>query len=130
LPSTYARWSEYRHLTRILRERDRVFQAVPSPTRPLSSLLFFVESTGIVRKRLKTTMISMMDLRASRAVRHFTSAMARVFNVFFEEFGAGAAALHLAEHARRAELLRDPEYRARFRKDWTDKFNPKFFHRD
>ncbi len=155
LPSTFARWSEYRHLTRILREKGRVFQAVPSPTRPLSSLLFFIESTGIVRKRLKTTMISMMDLRASRTVRHFTSAMARIFNacfdadfrwqalpevfdlwadgidlVVFEEFGAGAAALHLAEHARRAELLRDPEYRARFRKDWTDKYNPKFFHRD
>jgi N-acyl-D-aspartate/D-glutamate deacylase len=152
LPSTYARWSEYRHLTRILRERGRILQAVPSPTKPLSSLLFFVESAGIVRKRLKTTMISMMDLRASRLVRHFTSAIARLFNacfdadfrwqalpelfdlwadgldlVVFEEF---AAALHLAEHARRTELLRDPDFRVRFRRDWTDKYLPKFFHRD
>jgi N-acyl-D-aspartate/D-glutamate deacylase len=96
-----------------------------------------------------------MDLRASRMVRHFTSAMARIFNAFldadfrwqalpelfdlwadgldlvvFEEFGAGAAALHLAAQQERAALLRDSEYRARFRKDWTDKFNPKFFHRD
>ena len=155
LPSTYAHWSEYRHLTRILRERGRILQAVPSPTRPLSSLLFFIESAGIVRKRLKTTLISMMDLRASRIVRHFTSAMARLFNacfdadfrwqalpelfdlwadgldlVVFEEFGAGAAALHLADYSKRTELLRDPEYRDRFRRDWTDKYMPKFFHRD
>jgi len=155
LPSTYARWSEYRRLTRVLRERDRILQGVPSPTRPLSSLLFFVESAGIVRKRLKTTLISLMDLRASRTVRHFTMVMARLFNacfdadfrwqalpelfdlwadgidlVVFEEFGAGAAALHLAEHARRVDLLRDPEFRARFRRDWTDKYSPKFFHRD
>jgi N-acyl-D-aspartate/D-glutamate deacylase len=155
LPSTYARWSEYRRLTRILRERDRIFQAVPSPTRPLSSLLFFIESAGIVRKRLKTTMISMMDLRASRLVRHFTAGMARLFNacfdadfrwqalpelfdlwadgldlVVFEEFGAGAAALHLADQRERIALLRDPDYRARFRRDWTNKYLPKFFHRD
>jgi N-acyl-D-aspartate/D-glutamate deacylase len=155
LPSTFAKWSEYRRLTRILRERGRILQGVPSPTRPLSSLLFFIESTGIVRKRLKTTLISMMDLRASRTVRHFTTALARIFNacfdadfrwqalpelfdlwadgidlVVFEEFGAGAAALHLAEHARRATLLREPEFRASFRKDWTDRYAPKFFHRD
>jgi N-acyl-D-aspartate/D-glutamate deacylase len=123
--------------------------------RPLSSLLFFVESAGIVRKRLKTTMISMMDLRANRGIRHFTSGIARLFNscldadfrwqalpevfdlwadgldlVVFEEFGAGAAALHFAEHAQRVELLREPEYRARFRREWTDKYLPKFFHRD
>ena len=155
LPSTYAHWSEYRRLTRILRERNRILQGVPSPTRPLSSLLFFVESAGIVRKRLKTTLISMMDLRANRMVRHFTSGLARLFNacfdadfrwqalpevfdlwadgldlVVFEEFGAGAAALHLAEHVQRTELLKDPEYRARFRRQWTDKYSPKFFHRD
>ncbi len=155
LPSTYAKWSEYRRLTRILRERDRILQGVPSPTRPLSSLLFFFESAGIVRKKLKTTLISLMDLRAMRATRVFTTILARLFNacfdadfrwqalpevfdlwadgldlVVFEEFGAGAAALHFAEHAQRVELFKDPEYRARFRKEWTDKINPKFFHRD
>lgn len=155
LPSTYAKWSEYRRLTKILRARDRILQGVPSPTRPLSSLMFFIESTGIVRKRLKTTLISMMDLRATRATRVLTSILARTFNamfdadfrwqalpevfdlwadgldlVVFEEFGAGAAALHFAEHEERVGLLRDPEYRARFRREWTDKYLPKFFHRD
>ncbi len=155
LPSTFAKWSEYRRLTKILRARDRILQGVPSPTRPLSSLLFFIESSGIVRKRLKTTLISMMDLRAMRSTRVLTTIMARAFNalfdadfrwqalpevfdlwadgldlVVFEEFGAGAAALHFAEHRDRVALLRDPEYRARFRKEWTDKYLPKFFHRD
>jgi N-acyl-D-aspartate/D-glutamate deacylase len=50
--------------------------------------------------------------------------------VVFAEFGAGAAALHLQDPADRARLLRDPVYRARFRKEWTSKLLPKAFHRD
>ena len=31
LPSTYATWSEYRRLNRILRRRGRVLQSAPNP---------------------------------------------------------------------------------------------------
>ena len=50
--------------------------------------------------------------------------------VIFEEFGSGAAALHLQEKIARDDLLRDPAYRARFRKDYESKYGPRVWHRD
>jgi N-acyl-D-aspartate/D-glutamate deacylase len=50
--------------------------------------------------------------------------------VIFEEFGAGASALHLQEKLARDELMRDPAYRARFRKDYESKYGPRVWHRD
>lgn len=155
LPSTYARWSEYRRLTRLLRERGRVFQGVPDISTKVNVALFLLESMGLWRKALKTSVISMMDTRASRGIHHLASFLSRTANrlfgadfrwqalpevfdlwadgidlVVFEEFGAGAAALHVQDEASRAELLKDPEYRARFRRQWTNRFLPRAFHRD
>jgi len=155
LPSTYARWSEYRRLTRLLRERGRVFQGVPNISTKVNVLLFLLESMGLWRKTLKTTVISMMDPRASRGIHRLIGVLSQVANrllgadfrwqalpevfdlwadgidlVVFEEFGAGAAALHLQDAARRAELLNDPAYRSTFRSQWTNKFLPRAFHRD
>lgn len=155
LPSTYARWSEYSRLCRVLRERGRVFQGVPDASAKVNVLLFILESMGLGRKPLKTTVISLMDLRADRLLYRLAGVGARLANtllgadfrlqalpevfdlwadgmdlVVFEEFGAGAAALHLQDPADRARLLRDPVYRARFRKEWTSKLLPKAFHRD
>ena len=42
--------------------------------------------------------------------------------VVFEEFGAGAAALHLRDELERNELLRDESYRREFRKQYESKF--------
>jgi N-acyl-D-aspartate/D-glutamate deacylase len=155
LPSTYARWSEYRRLTRHLRARGRIFQGVPDVTTKVNALLFLLESMGIGRPRLRTTIISLMDIRANRSIWRVVGAIARFCNRFlrsdfrlqalpevfdlwadgmdlvvFEEFGAGTDALHLADLQARAELLRDPAYRAKFRKQWTSRFLPRAFHRD
>jgi N-acyl-D-aspartate/D-glutamate deacylase len=155
LPSTYARWSEYRRLTRLLRERGRVFQGVPNISTKVNVLLFLLESMGLGRRALKTSVISMMDARASRGIHRTIGVLSRVANrllgadfrwqalpevfdlwadgidlVVFEEFGAGTAALHLQDAASRAELLNDPAYRARFRRQWTNRFLPRAFHRD
>ncbi|WP_426750341.1 N-acyl-D-amino-acid deacylase family protein [Myxococcus sp. Y35] len=155
LPSTYARWSEYRRLTRLLRERGRVFQGVPNISTKVNVLLFFLESIGLFRPTLKTTVISMMDPRASRGIHRLIGMLSQVANrllgadfrwqalpevfdlwaegidlVVFEEFGSGAAALHLQDAASRAGLLRDPAYRERFRREWTNRFLPRAFHRD
>lgn len=155
LPSTFARWSEFRRLTRVLRARDRIFQAVPNVAAPASTVLFFLESVGLLRKRLKTTLVSMMDLRSGRWLRHLASALSRTFNllfdadfkwqalpepfdlwadgidlVVFEEFGAGAAALHLQRHQERVALFEEPTFREAFKRQWTDRFRPRAFHRD
>lgn len=50
--------------------------------------------------------------------------------VVFEEFGAGAAALHLRDELERSELLRDESYRREFRKQYESKFGVRVWHRD
>ena len=154
LPSTFARWSEHRRLLREVRARERVFQGVPNVSTKWNVLLFMLESLPLLRKPLKTTVISMMDLRGQRGIHRVVGLLSRVLNgllgadfrwqalpepfdlwadgidlVVFEEFGAGAAALHLRDHADRARLLSDPKYRAWFRRQWTSALLPKVFHR-
>jgi len=155
LPSTFARWSEYRRLLRDVRARGRVFQGVPNVSTKINVALFMLESLPLFRRPLKTTVISMMDLRGQRGIHRVIGGLSRFINrvlgadfrwqalpepfdlwadgidlVVFEEFGAGAAALHVADDARRAALLRDPKYRAWFRKQWRSKLLPKVFHRN
>jgi N-acyl-D-aspartate/D-glutamate deacylase len=50
--------------------------------------------------------------------------------VVFEEFGAGAAALHLRDEVARNELLRDESYRREFRKQYESKFGVRVWQRD
>ncbi|MDP6943509.1 MAG: amidohydrolase family protein [Myxococcota bacterium] len=155
LPSYFARWSEYRRLTRILRRRDRVFQGVPNITTKVNVLLFMLESVGLFRKSLRTTVIALMDIIADRKVYRVIPAITRFFNrllradfrfqalpnvfdvwsdgmqlVVFEEFGAGTEAINHADLTERAELLADPAYRRRFRKQWTNFLLPRVYHRD
>jgi len=155
LPSYFAPWSEYRRFTRILRARDRVFQGVPNVTTKVNVLLFLAESVGLFRKPLRTTVISLMDIIADRTVVKIIPVLSRLFNrvfradfrfqalpnlfdvwsdgmqlVIFEEFGAGTEAINHVDLEERAQLLRDPDYRRRFRKQWTNFLLPKVYHRD
>ncbi len=155
LPGTFARWSELRALARVLRRRGRVFQGVPNLVTKLNVLLFLWESVGLWRPRLRTTVISWMDVVADRTVMPLIGTLLAVFRgvlgaefrfqalpqpfevradgmdlVIFEEFGAGAEALHLADLGQRAALLRDPDYRARFLRQWRNIFSPRIYHRD
>ncbi len=154
MPSVFARWSEYGALAKILRRRGKVLQGVPDLTTKVNVLLFFLISAGIFRRALKTTIISLMDVKSDRIAFRLAGALARFFNRFlradfrmqalpevfdlwadgidlvvFEEFGAGTAALHLQDSVKRAELLRDPAYRERFKKEWRSRFMPRAFHR-
>ncbi|EPG65112.1 N-acyl-D-amino-acid deacylase family protein [Leptospira wolffii] len=155
LPSTYAKWSEISRLNRIVREKGRVFQGVPNVSTKYNVLLFFKESVGVFRKKLKTTIISLMDPRSNRGIYRLVAILTRIVNtilggdvrlqavpavfdlyadgvdvVVFEEFGAGTAAIHLADLAERRKLLLDKGYRKWFRRQWTNWFLPRVFHRD
>lgn len=156
LPSTFSSWREYRRLLKPVRERGLVFQGVPNVSTKVNIVLFLLESAGFfVRKALKTTVISMMDAPGQRFLRTLQGWMSRAVNVLFggnfrwqalpekfdlwadgidlvvfEEFGAGAAALHLADEAERARLLADDAYRAWFRKQWKSRWLPRIFHRN
>jgi N-acyl-D-aspartate/D-glutamate deacylase len=154
LPSTYAKPRELRRLKSMLRRRGRVLQSGPDIQNPLNLGPQIVQSLGIFRKQLKTSLLSAADVKANPFVIHLMGPVARLINrlggdfrwqhlpvpfevyadgidlVIFEEFGSGAAALHLKEEVARNALLRDEKYRRQFRKDYERKYGPRVWHRD
>lgn len=153
-PSVFASWKEYRHLAHVLRRRDAVLEGVPDISARWNLALFAAIASGIGRKPLRTTIISMMDVKAApgtyklfgtlaAGARRWLRADVRLQslpqpfrlwtdgleNPIIEEFGAGTEALHLAGRAR-SELLRDPEYRQRFRSQWANRIKGRAYHRD
>ncbi|MDV7089523.1 amidohydrolase family protein [Rhodococcus sp. IEGM 248] len=156
LPSTYARWKEFRFLNRILRERGKILQSAPTINLHPNIAGFFAESSGLGRRKpLKTSLLSAADSKAYPPIVYFMLAAAPLLNRFaktdfkwqhlpvpftvyadgidlvvFEEFGAGAAALHLKDQVERNALLQDETYRRRFRKDYDNKFSPRIWHRN
>jgi N-acyl-D-aspartate/D-glutamate deacylase len=155
LPSTYAKPRELRRLKSMLRRSGRVLQAGPDIQNPLNIVSQATQSLGIGRRRLKTTLLSAADIKANPWLIAVMGPAARLVNklggdfrwqhlpvpfevyadgidlVIFEEFGSGAAAMHLKEQvAQRNELLCDEDYRRRFRKDYDSKFGLRVWHRD
>ena len=154
MPSVFASWSEYRRLAARLRARGRVLQAVPNISTKVNFPLFLLLSAGLgLRRPLKTTLISLMDIKADRLAFRLAGWMLHAANrllgadvrmqalpepfdlwadgidlVVFEELAAGAAALHL-QAADRVRLLEDPEYRAWFKRQWRSRWLPRAFHR-
>jgi len=156
LPSTYATWSEYRRLHAVLRRRGAILQSAPNIVTKVNALLFLLASTGLgVRRALKTTLITLADAKSSRGLHRVLGGVTRFVNrvlrgnlrwqtlpvpfevyadgidlVVFEEFGAGEAALHLADEVARNALMQDEAYRRRFRKDYEARFTPRVWQRD
>ncbi|NUP07685.1 MAG: amidohydrolase family protein [Polyangiaceae bacterium] len=156
LPSTYASWGEYRRLHRILRRRGRILQSAPNITTKVNAIRFLLESAPWGGdKALKTTLITLADAKTSPGLHRVLAGLTRFVNrvlggdfrwqtlptpfevyadgidlVVFEEFGAGEEALHLAEEVARNELLKDEQYRRRFRKDYQKKLSPRVWQRD
>ncbi len=156
LPSTYATWGEYRRLHRILRRRGRILQSAPSLVTKVNAFLFLLESCALPwRKPLRTTLITLADAKSSPGLHRFIAGVTDFVNrvcggdlrwqtlpvpfevyadgidlVVFEEFGAGQAALHLADEIERNALMRDEAYRRAFRKDYGKRFSPRVWQRD
>jgi N-acyl-D-aspartate/D-glutamate deacylase len=155
LPGAFASFGEIHALARLVRARGRVLQVIPNISAKYDALFFLAESTRLFGKPLRTSVVSLVDVRSSRMLYKVLALLARVTNrVFggdmrfqalpspfemfvdgldapvFEEIGAGTAALHVQEMAARRELLRDPAYRAWFRRQWTSILAPRVYHRD
>lgn len=138
-----------------MRARGAIFQGVPNISTKWNVILFLLESVGLFRRPLKTTVVSMMDIVSSPGIHKVIGAVSRFFNrvlkadfrwqalpevfdlyadgldlVVFEEFGAGALALHHDDAAERQRLLRDAGWRKRFAREWKSVFSPRAFHRD
>lgn len=154
-PSVFGTWSEYRRLARVLRRREAIFQGVPDLSTGFNVALFLAESAGVRRKPLKTMIIALIDSRATRGIHRVAGGLIELGNRFLnarmriqalpspfdlwvdglevpviEEFSAGTAALHESDPASRAALLRDPDYRRRFARDWANRFLGRAYHRD
>lgn len=154
LPSTYAKPRELRRLKSLLRRAGRVLQSGPDIQNPVDLASQVAQSLGIFRNPLKTSLLSAADIKANPYAILMMGPLARITNalggnfrwqhlpvpfevyadgidlVVFEEFGSGAAALHLRDEVERNELLRDEDYRRRFRKDYENKFGVRVWHRD
>lgn len=156
LPSTYATWSEYRRLNRVLRARKRILQSAPNLVTPLNTFLFLAETAAFsVRDSLKTTLLTMADSKSMPGIHKAVGAATRFVNrvlggdmrwqtlpvpfevyadgidlVVFEEFGAGREALHLANEIERNALMKNESYRRRFRRDYEVKYSPRVWNRD
>lgn len=154
-PSVYAKWKEYRHLFRTLRQRKRILQTIPNTANVSTFFSFILESTGVFRPALKTSMLAMIDSKTVRGIHRIFGNSARLANrflggnvkfqglpepfdvvtngfnsPFFEEFESGTNYLHLEEIKARRTLLQDPKYRRKFRKQWQFRLAPRAFHRN
>jgi N-acyl-D-aspartate/D-glutamate deacylase len=154
LPSTYAKGRELRRLKDLLRRTGRALQSGPDISHPQNIISQAFQSLGIRRPHLKTSLLAAADMKSAPISMWLTTTLSAIVNrlggdfrfqhlpvpfevyadgidlVVFEEFGAGAAALHLKDELERNELLRDDEYRRGFRKDYDSKFAPRAWHRD
>lgn len=155
-PSFYGTWKERKLLLNTLRKRDAILQGAPNLVTKLNALRYMSVSTGLFRKRLKTTLIAMIDLIGDRYVMPLVATGAKAFNrlfnadfrmqsppgpftvyydgvdsVMFEEFPAGQAMRHLAKNLdERNDMIRDPEFRDKFKAEIRKKFAPKVWHKD
>ena len=154
LPSTYAKPRELRRLKSLLRRSGRVLQSGPDIQNPLNLVSQLAQSLGLFRSNLKTSLLSAADIKANPYSIHIMGPLARIVNklggnfrwqhlpvpfevyadgidlVVFEEFGSGAAALHLRDEIERNDLMRDEQYRRRFRKDYENKLGIRVWQRD
>lgn len=154
LPSTYAKPRELRRLKSQLRRRGRVLQSGPDIQNPIDVASQVAQSLPVLRKKLKTSLLSAADIKANPLAVTIMGPLARVVNklggdfrwqhlpipfevyadgidlVVFEEFGSGAAALHLRDEVERNALLGDEDYRRRFRREYDSKFGIRVWHRD
>jgi N-acyl-D-aspartate/D-glutamate deacylase len=156
LPSTYASWKELRRMVATVRRRHLNLQAIPNVSTKYEVIIYALFSASLfLREALKTSIVSIMDIRSNRLMwrllRVFAWASNTVLggkfrfqllpvpfdlwadgfeNVVFEEFGAGAAGLHLSTMAERRKLFLDPSYRSTFRSQWRNPLIPKVFHRN
>jgi len=154
LPSTYARPRELRRLKSALRRRRRVLQSGPDIQNPLNLASQIAQSLPVLRRKLKTSLLSAADVKSNPFAIAVLGPLARLVNRFgadfrwqhlpvpfevyadgidlvvFEEFGSGAAALHLRDEVERNALLSDEGYRRRFRQDYDRRFGMRVWHRD
>ncbi|MEL6194703.1 MAG: amidohydrolase family protein [Bacteroidota bacterium] len=157
LPAAYASAAERHTLTKVVRRRGAHLQGVPNLVNRVGALWYMMLSSGFLwRKKLRTSMVAMMDLKGDPFIRPILTGLCSFFNkllradfrmqtfpvpfrvlaegmelVIFEEFPAGELARHLSRDLeKRNTTLNDPEYRKLFKKNYRAKLTPKVWQKD
>ncbi len=154
-PSTYANCSEYRRLHRVLRDHGRVLQSAPDAVGKLNVFAFLWESIGWLRKPLKITLLTALDLKSQPYLHYITPLAGWVANTLlganlrwqflpspFLIYAYGLDFNSFGE-LQDARILRDfkdpdhpyeeaqkPEFRALLRKDMKSMLTAGLWHRD
>ncbi len=157
LPAAYAKSKERNALTKIVRERGAHLQGVPNLVNRVGVFWYMFQSASFLwRKKLKTSVVALMDLKGDKMIRPIVSGLCKIINnvfganfrmqgfpvpfrvyaegmelVIFEEFPAGELARHLSRDLKkRNTTLNDPEYRKTFKKNYKAKLTPKVWQKD
>ncbi|MCV7075267.1 N-acyl-D-amino-acid deacylase family protein [Mycobacterium szulgai] len=142
LPSTFARWREYRRLHKRLRRRGRILQSAPNAETQVNVLAFALTAAGIGRRPLRTSLLTALDFKSNPWLHRVSPLLAFLTNrvlkgdlrfqalpgpmtIFcdgvdfaaFEEFSSGVTLRNLRTADDQYALLRDPKFRAQFIKD-------------
>jgi len=157
LPAAYAKGKERNALTKVVRERGAHLQGVPNLVNRIGVFWYMFQSASFFwRKKLKTSVVALMDLKGDKMIRPIVSGLCKMVNnlfgasfkmqgfpvpfrvyaegmelVVFEEFPAGELARHLSRDLKkRNTTLNDPEYRKIFKKNYRSKLTPKVWQKD
>lgn len=147
IPTQFADYSELKALTKVLREKDAVWQATPAKDQPLKILqTFLLSSARLHGKALKTTVVAALDVHANRQIVKQGRLLARLLNSAliggkfymqalaapFKTWADGAITPlseeipelrelnepDLEDREARMRLLNDPDFQARFKRMW------------
>jgi N-acyl-D-aspartate/D-glutamate deacylase len=150
IPSPYAGKGELRALLDVVRRHERVWQATPDAVSRFGTLKRFLFTSGrFYGKPLRTSALTAIDLVHDRRVWRVFLQLSRFLNSrlmqgkfhfqvlgtpfllwsegaispIFEEFAATRPllALDVDDRAGRVALLSNPDYIAKFERDWYDK---------
>ncbi|HSW14993.1 MAG TPA: amidohydrolase family protein [Solimonas sp.] len=155
LPSTFARWSEFGRLFGILRRRGGVLQGAPDAAGKINMAGFLWHAMGWFRTRLKTSLLTAMDMKSQpwlHVLTRYSGWMAQKFLradfrwqmlpvpmrlycdgldwVMFEEFTGGKMLRHLKSKDDQYEKIKDPVFRALFKRDLKRAIGAGLWNRD
>ncbi|WP_417215647.1 N-acyl-D-amino-acid deacylase family protein [Alcanivorax sp.] len=155
LPSTYARWSEFKRLFRILRRRNAVMQGAPDAVKKVNVLRFLWQAHGLFRRPMKCSMLTALDLKsnpwlnvvtrlsgfvANRVLRGnfrwqtlpapFTLHLSGLNVNAFEEFSSGELLRDYKDEEAMYAKVDEPAFRKLFKKHVNALFTKGLWHRD
>lgn len=142
LPSTFSSWAEFIALFKVLRQRGAILQGAPDAVSKVNIFGFFWHGIGLVRKPLKMSMLTAMDLKSQPQLHAITrtsgwimnrllganfrwQSLPAPFNVttdgidlaIFEEFSSGELLRDIKNTDDKYEKIKDPAFRKAFKKD-------------